>query len=175
MREIVKRYGLRVTLYTALALASFGSLGSSSCASLSPKPTVEDSVELDGAMRGFHRDLRWARYEEASQLVAESYQQAFLGRYEEYGDDLHITLLEVRDVKLERDQVKRAQLAWVEVEQEWYKEPNMTLKKERYMERWEREQQGWRLTERIEKQEWRERERAKKKESAASHLDEAEQ
>lgn len=130
------------------------------------QPTLEDGNELTGALRTFHKNLRWARYDDASRLVAVEYQQTFLGRYEELGEDFHMISLEVTKVTMESDEKLRKPIAIVEVEQEWYIEPDMTVKKEKFIERWQREQTTWLLQERVEKEEWREREKEKKAEAA---------
>jgi len=131
------------------------------------QPTIEDGNELEGALRAFHKNLRWARYEEASRLVADEYKQVFLGRYEELGEDFHITMLEVLTVKMELlDEDEKWPTATVEVKQEWYIEPNMTVKKDTFVEEWHRRQTTWVLKERITKDEWREREKKEKEEAA---------
>ena len=61
------------------------------------QPTIEDGNELEGALRAFHKNLRWARYEEASRLVADEYKQVFLGRYEELGHPCRLALDYVLD------------------------------------------------------------------------------
>ena len=85
--------------------------------------------------------------------VSDSYRQRFLGRYEEMGEDLHIISLEVKKVAFENEE--KARLAIVELEQQWYREPNMTVKKDKLIERWERTAQGWRLAARMTKKEYR--------------------
>ena len=162
-RLTVSRW-LHLLAIACLTLTVIPMMGNTGCSTMNRPPSIEDGTELDSALRGFHKNLRWARYEQAAYLVSEDYKQTFLGRYEEYGEDFHITLLEVRDVDLrEADRDKKTPIhAIVEVEQHWYKEPNMTVKKERYMERWERSQSGWRLHDRLEKEEWRAREKERK-------------
>ncbi len=154
---------MRVLIGLVCVMALSVGMGSSSCHPMNQPPSMEDGSELESALRGFHKNLRWARYEEASQLVAESYRPSFMGRYEEYGEDLHITLLEIRDIEMNQGETPEDKTyALVEVEQEWYREPSMTVKKERYMERWESTRHGWRLVERMEREAWREKEKAKK-------------
>lgn len=157
---------LRILTGCLCAIALTFGMGVSSCRPVKQTPSMEDGTELDSALRGFHKNLRWARYDEASQLVSESYRPSFMARYEELGEDLHITLLEVRDVKME-DGEEPGDLIYaiVDVEQEWYKEPNMTVKKERFVERWDSTPNGWRLTERLERGEWRDKEKLKKEEA----------
>lgn len=163
-RSRIARRTLHALAIIALLLMTGPLMGNTGCSTMNRPPSIEDGTELDSALRGFHKNMRWARYEQAAYLVSSEYKQTFLGRYEEYGEDFHITLLEVRDVEMrEADRDKEIPVhAIVEVEQHWYKEPNMTVKKERYMERWERSQNGWRLHDRIEKEEWRAREKERK-------------
>lgn len=132
------------------------------------QPTIEDGNELEGALRSFHKNLRWARYEDASRLVADEYKQVFLGRYEELGEDFHITMLEVVSVKMQPlEKGDKWPVADVEVEQEWYIEPNMTVKKDTFVETWNRRQTSWVLEERVTKKEWRELQKKEKEEAAA--------
>ena len=113
----------------------------------------------------FHRDLRWARYEHAVLMVQSSQRPEFLGRYEEHGEDFHIVDLHVKSITIEEA------VATVEVEQKWYVEPNMTVRTERFVERWEPGEHGWQMASRMEKDRWleklREDEEDKKKKKQA--------
>lgn len=142
---------------------------------MSSKPTIEDGQELQGALRNFHKNLRWARYEFASELVADAYRPTFMGRYEELGEDFHIVMLEVKKVVMvpgerrsSHDVNPPSARARVEVEQQWYREPSMTVRKDKYVELWRRQRDGWRLTERLLREEWREREKARKQDEVAA-------
>lgn len=162
-------------LVLCLALLGGGGLGAANgCQQVDKPATIEDGAELDSALRAFHKNMRWARYEQAAHMVDESYQQKFLGMYEEHGDDFHITELEIKDVKFEEgDSLGNASKAIIEVEQQWYKEPNMVVKKERFIEVWGRSREGWRLSERVEREVWRERKRAKKEGEAQEASEES--
>ena len=127
--------------------------------------------ELQEVVGVFHRDMRWSRFEQAGLRVSPKYRPSFMGRYEEFGEDFHVTHLEVKSVTWgvnpEQAEVPRA---LVEVEQEWYREPNMTLKKERFVEVWEPEGGGWMLTSRLKKEEWQAREKARREGAEAGDL-----
>ncbi len=125
-----------------------------------PQAVGEDKMDLDQSLKTFHKNLRWSRYEIASEQLTPSYKQRFLGRYEEMGEDMHFVHLEV--LKIDRDDDVEATVANVEVLQKWYREPDMTVKNDKIIEIWRRESSGWQLSDRVEKTEWRERERAKK-------------
>ena len=146
---------LRLMLASLLALM----LCTSGCMT-PPTPTVEDSSDLNTALQLFHKHLRWANYESAAALVAPTWRNVFLGRYEEYGEDFHMVMLEVLKVEMVAGESAMTPQARVEVEQQWYREPNMTVKKERFVEEWQRSRNGWMLTQRTEKQEWKERQKA---------------
>lgn len=122
---------------------------------LTPKANEKpkSASELRYILQDFHMKLRWGLWEQASAYTAASYKNEFMGRYEELGEDYKITNLNIKQVTL-GDPV-----SLVEVEQEWYVEPDMTLKKERYMESWVTVDGNWRITERIPKKEYREREK----------------
>lgn len=125
-------------------------------------PSMDDGTELQDALRAFHKNLRWGRYDHAAKLVDDSYEPTFSGRYEELGEDFHMVSLEIMDVEMQKGDKKASARALVTVEQQWYIEPNMSVKKEKFVELWARTQAGWRLTERLEKKEWREREKERK-------------
>ena len=147
-------------MVVALVSASLGA----ACDRQQQQPTIDDQVELQASLTTFHRNLRWSRFETASAQVDESYRQSFTGRYEELGDDFHIVALEVKKVELDtpRDPDVPPE-AIVEVEQRSYREPNMVVKKVRYVERWRQDRmRGWMLMERIERDEWRERKKKEK-------------
>lgn len=133
-------------------------LGFAGCAA--SQHSADDAVSLRQSVIQFHKNLRWARYEQAAVMTAPSYRENFLGRYEEMGDDFHIVQLEVKKVDFEKDDKKQS-LAYVQIEQQWYKEPNMTVKKDKIVETWKRNREGWKLTSRLKYKEWKARQKAK--------------
>lgn len=122
---------------------------------------IDDTVALRHSVQEFHKNLRWARYQEASIMVSPEYRNTFIGRYEELGDEFHITELEVKNVTYEKDEQKRA-IAIVETEQQSYKEETMTVKKEKYIEKWRRDRAGWQMLSRQTKKEWRNKDKKPK-------------
>lgn len=122
-----------------------------------PDPSVRDAQRLQQTVGTFHRDMRWGRWESASVYLVPEKRQAFLGRYEELGDDFHIVELELKSVKRDGDG-----RAIVELEQQSYREPSMTVKKERLIEVWDKRGLGWVLLDRLDKDEWRDQQKAKK-------------
>lgn len=112
----------------------------------------EEAAELRQTVEEFHRQMRWQRWEAAAGMVAPERRQAFLGRYEELGDDYRISNLELKSV--ERDEKGRAV---VDLEEESYTEPKMTVEDERIVEMWERRDEGWLLTDRMPRDEYRAR------------------
>ncbi len=139
------------TLQRALLLASL-------CLSLgcvSSPTSSDDGVALESTLMLFHKELRWSRFEEASVYVNPTHRERFLGRYEEMGEDFHIVQLDIKKVTLGRDPASKLPTALVECEQQWYREPNMVVKTEIFMESWVRERQGWMMKERMRKDAWR--------------------
>lgn len=110
-----------------------------------------DPRALEEAARALHMNMRWARWEHASDLVHEAFKQEFLGRYEELGDDFRIVDMEFKSAEI----VEEGFAAVLEVDQEWYQLPETTVRSERFMERWVFEEGVWRLRERITREEYR--------------------
>jgi predicted small secreted protein len=147
---------------TLLLLALALTLGACETAS----PVGEDRLDLQQSVQTFHKNLRWSRYEIASEQLTPAFKQRFLGRYEEMGEDMHFVHIEV--LQIERVVEEEESLANVEVLQKWYREPDMTVKTDKIIEIWRRDDIGWRLTDRVEKKEWRERQRAKRDANTAA-------
>ena len=139
----------RPLLLVALLLCFACTLGA--CAA--SQNSVDDTVALRHSLNNFHKNLRWARYEYAVSQVSPTFRERFLGRYEEMGDAFHITQLEVK--KVDFDKEDKLTIAHVRVEQHWYKEPNMTVRKQKFVETWRRERSGWMLGDRMLLKEWR--------------------
>lgn len=121
------------------------------CETPREKTEEEDGPELQLIVQQFHREMRWQKWESAAKLVAEERRQSFLGRYEELGDDYRISNLEVKSVDREDDR------AIVDVEEESYTEPQMTVEKKRIIEIWKNGDNGWVLDDRMPRDEYRER------------------
>ena len=149
-------------LFTLLMLALAITLSACETAS----PVGEDKLDLQQSLQTFHKNLRWSRYEIASEQLTPAFKQRFLGRYEEMGDDMHFVHIEV--LQVERVVEEEASLANVEVLQKWYREPDMTVKTDKIIEIWRRDDIGWRLTDRVEKKEWRDRKRAERDEATST-------
>jgi hypothetical protein len=114
-----------------------------------------DQFELQRTVQRFHRKLRWSEFDKAARMIEESNRQEFLGRYEEYGDNLDIVDLEVETVEnLDTDHRK------VQVEQKWLLEPDMTVNEDTYIEIWKRRGSGWMLKDRMKEKEWKRRQEA---------------
>ena len=131
--------------------------------------SADDGQALKASVTEFHRNLRWSRYEFAAQHVDPKFREAFLGRYEELGEDYHLIQLEIKKLELSKDEERP--VATIEVEEKWYKEPNMVVKTDRVIERWERIRDGWFMVERIEKDEWKAREKEKNNPAAPAEDD----
>ena len=109
----------------------------------------KESTDLRLIVRDFHQQMRWGLWERASMYMEESQKNEFMGRFDELGEDYKITDLEVKLV------TKSGENSNVEVEQQWYHEPNMTLQKDRFIEEWHLGSEGWRLVKRSTKKEFK--------------------
>ncbi len=127
-----------------------------------PKSTQELRVVL----QDFHMKMRWGLWEQAVQYATDNYRNEFLGRYEELGEDFKITELSIKTVTLGDP------ITVVEVEQEWYVEPDMTVQKKRYVESWVNVSGVWRINERIPKEEFRDRMQGAEDHNAETPADE---
>jgi hypothetical protein len=136
----------RLTVFALLAVFLAGALG---CNRHSHKKTMDDGRDLQMRVQSFHTDLRWARYEAAAEVIVPEERERFLGRYEELGDDYKIANMDLITVKRPSDKE-----AVVEMEQESYTEPQMTVKKQTFMELWERREGHWLLVKRLTEDEW---------------------
>lgn len=107
--------------------------------------------ELRTVLQDFHMKLRWSLWEQAAAYTSPDFRNEFLGRYEELGEDFKIVDLEVKSVTIDDP------ISIVDVEQQWYQEPDMVVQKKRYIESWVLLGGNWRIIERIPRDEWRER------------------
>lgn len=140
-----RSYRRLAPLLLAAALLCAPLLLSPGCAHSPTDQAVKDTDDLQLTVTTFHRDMRWSRWEAAAASVAPHRRQAFLGRYKELGDDFHISNLEIKTLEPLKTEVI------IDIEQESYTEPAMIVKKERYIEVWEKLSGGWQLTERMPK------------------------
>jgi len=154
-----------MSAWKVMIVAAWIAMVGAGCA-ITSETSPDDAVSLQAASAEFSKDLRWGRYAEASIHVAPDYREEFLGYYEELGDDFHVVNLEVRDVDMSKDE--QVTVATIEVEQQWYVEPGMVVKKERFIEQWRRERAGWILTQRMRKEEWERRKKEDVEEALAS-------
>lgn len=145
-----------------LLLFALAALSLPGCLTPQKHTQPKETAELRHAVQDFHMKLRWGLWEQAAAYTFEGYRNEFMGRYEELGDDYKITNIEIKKVELEPE------IAVVEVEQEWYHEPNMTVQDDRFMEMWVLVVGVWRLKERITKREFRARKEAAAEQTKSS-------
>ncbi len=142
---------LRLLLLVSLVL-------STGCLTPKAHENPKTTQELRHVLQDFHMKMRWGLWEQASAYTTDNYRNEFMGRYEELGEDFKITDLNIKSVKLGEP------VSTVEVEQQWYVEPDMTVQKKRFMESWVFLAGAWRINERIPKSEYRERQKREKAE-----------
>ena len=136
----------RYALFSCLVFFLVSSFG---CNHAPHEKTMDDGRDLQLRVQSFHTDLRWARYESAAEVIVPEERARFLGRYEELGDDYKIANMDL--VTAKRPSEKEAV---VEMEQESYKEPQMTVKKQTFIELWEKRAGQWMLVKRMVEDEW---------------------
>jgi hypothetical protein len=135
------------------------------CANSPNDRSIDDTADLQVAVQTFHREMRWQRWEAAVALVAPEERAAFMARYDELGEDYKISEMEVKSV------VRGEDSAIVDVEQQSFKEPAMIVKKERYIEMWEKRDKDWLLIKRELKKEYEERIEEEKREKSEEKED----
>jgi MoaA/NifB/PqqE/SkfB family radical SAM enzyme len=113
---------------------------------------MEDPQDLRQRVAHFHRFMRWEEFSRASKVITPKFRHTFLGRYEEYGDDLDIVDLEVERVDPHDEERRR-----VQVEQKWFVKPDMRVQDEKYVEIWRKSDEGWMLEDRMTKEKWERR------------------
>lgn len=138
---------MKMKYLTSLLLAL--ALVAPACANSPTDRSIDDKANLQMTVQTFHKNMRWSRWESAAMVVAPAKRQEFLGRYDELGEDFHISSLEIKALSRLKDK------AIVDIEQEYYKEPAMIVKKDRYIEVWEKTDGDWMLTERMLKDEFK--------------------
>lgn len=117
------------------------------------KSRSDNPEDLRRRVSDFHKALRWGEFSEASEVIAPEFRHEFLGRFDEYGDDLEIVGLSIESVDSEGENRRR-----LEVEQRWYLKPNMSVEDEIFVEIWAKtDDRGWMLEERMKKEEWKSR------------------
>lgn len=126
-------------------------LAAGGCASVAEQERPGDPEELQQQARSFHTDLRWARYEHASEVVHPAWRPTFEGIYEERGDDYEIVEMDLKSVNM----VDEGFTAHIEVEQQWMELPSTVVQTERFVERWVHEDDRWLIRERITRDEFR--------------------
>ena len=92
-------------------------------------------------VKAYHRHMRWARYHEASNFLAEGEREAFLGRHEELGDDFRVVEYEIKTIRVVRRDVE----AEAEVIMKWIREPDMRVHKDKIVEVWRNLKGHWTL------------------------------
>ncbi|TVQ97514.1 MAG: hypothetical protein EA398_14450 [Deltaproteobacteria bacterium] len=130
---------LRLSL--ALCLAGLLLTGPTACGSRQkPEQRFEEQ------MLAFHNHMRWARYDDAAEFVAEHMRWEFLGEHEAMGSDFEVTEYEIRRVDRTEDAGPVTVTVWVQQ----FRLPSTRVEERVYRERWEyNDARGvWELTER---------------------------
>ncbi len=143
------RRGLVVAMIAVAALVGGFLWG---CTSVSQE-RPDDVSSLTEQAREFHTNLRFARYEQASNVVHDAYRPTFEGEFEERGDDYEIVEMRLKRVDLEEG----GHAAKVEVQQDWFVLPSTVVESERFVERWVFENGRWWMRERMQRDEYRDR------------------
>lgn len=146
------RRNFAVMFLSALVAGGLLVIGGLGCSSVGQERADDPSVLTEQA-REFHTNLRFARYDQASNSVHEAYRPTFDGEFEERGDDYEIVEMRLKRVDLEDE----GAAAKVEVQQDWFQLPSTTVESERFVERWVFENGRWWMRERMQRDEYRDR------------------
>jgi hypothetical protein len=125
--------------------------GLTGCSAAQTVREQDAASEFQPTFEDFHKLLKWTEFEAASKHVSPLYRETFLGRYDGREESFHIATIDVKRVAVVGLEAE------LEVEQEWYVEPAMTVRKDRFIELWKYEGGVWLLRERLDKEEFRKR------------------
>jgi hypothetical protein len=104
---------------------------------------MSSAGKLQMSVDTFNEHMRWGRYDAASSHLIVKDREAFMGRYDELGEDYKVVDYEVKSVKLQPngDAVSETVVKWL-------REPNMTVKKDKVRETWRYFDGTWLMIER---------------------------
>jgi len=128
-------------LHTSALVLIFGAaaLWLQACAGAqSPSDTFQRDLDA------YHAHLRWGRFDEAVNYLAEDEREEFLGELEQRGDGYQITDFEVKSVTVTEANKEALVVVWIQS----YRLPSTTMRAETTVETWSWDDQlrTWQIT-----------------------------
>ncbi|NQW63529.1 MAG: hypothetical protein HQ461_11915 [Deltaproteobacteria bacterium] len=128
-------------LHTSALVLIFGAaaLWLQACAGAqSPSDTFQRDLDA------YHAHLRWGRFDEAVNYLAEDEREEFLGELEQRGDGYQITDFEVKSVTVTEANKEAIVVVWIQS----YRLPSTTMRAETTLETWSWDDQlrTWHIT-----------------------------
>lgn len=128
-------------LHTSPLVLIFGAtaLWLQACAGAqSPADTFQRDIDA------YHAHLRWGRFDEAVNYLAEDEREEFLGELEQRGDGYQITDFEVKSVTVTEANKEALVVVWIQS----YRLPSTTMRAETTLETWSWDDQlrTWQIT-----------------------------
>jgi hypothetical protein len=104
----------------------------------SPSDTFQRDLDA------YHAHLRWGRFDEAVNYLAEDEREEFLGELEQRGDGYQITDFEVKSVTVTEANKEAIVVVWIQS----YRLPSTTMRAETTLETWSWDDQlrTWQIT-----------------------------
>jgi hypothetical protein len=101
-----------------------------------------DTFQRD--LDAYHAHLRWGRFDEAVNYLAEDEREEFLGELEQRGDGYQITDFEVKSVTVTEANKEAIVVVWIQS----YRLPSTTMRAETTLETWSWDDQlrTWQIT-----------------------------
>ena len=128
-------------LHTSAVVLIFGAtaLWLQACAGAqSPADTFQRDLDA------YHAHLRWGRFDEAVNYLAEDEREEFLGELQQRGDGYQITDFEVKSVTVTEANKEAIVVVWIQS----YRLPSTTMRAETTLETWSWDDQlrTWQIT-----------------------------
>ncbi len=107
-------------------------------AAQSPADTFQRDLDA------YHAHLRWGRFDEAINYLAEDEREEFLGELEQRGDGYQVTDFEVKSVTVTEPNKEAIVVVWIQS----YRLPSTTMRAETTLETWSWDDQlrTWQIT-----------------------------
>lgn len=107
-------------------------------AAQSPADTFQRDIDA------FHAHLRWGRFDEAMNYLAEDEQEEFAGELEQRGEGYQVTDFEVKSVTITEPNRQALVVVWIQS----YRLPSTTMRSETTLETWtwSDELRAWQVT-----------------------------
>lgn len=101
-----------------------------------------DTFQRD--LDAYHAHLRWGRFDEAVNYLAEDEREEFLGELEQRGEGYQITDFEVKSVTVTEPNKEALVVVWIQS----YRLPSTTMRAETTLETWswDEELRTWQIT-----------------------------